>query len=69
MTEGLIDLDLDKNIVLFAVTTGLSVTLSSSGVRLLERHTPSHAVPVCQVEVVVGTRPHRGVAELQCKTR
>ena len=35
MTEGLIDLDLDNNIVLFAVTTGLSVTLSSFGVRLV----------------------------------
>ena len=35
MTEELIDLDLDNNIVLFAVTTGLSVTLSSSGVRLV----------------------------------
>ena len=35
MTEGLIDLDLDNNIVLFAVTTGLSITLSSSGDRLI----------------------------------
>ena len=35
MTEGLIDLDLDNNIVLFAVNTGSSVTFSSSGVRLV----------------------------------
>ena len=35
MTEGLIGLDLDNNIVLFAVTTCLSVTISSSGVRLV----------------------------------
>ena len=35
VTEGLIDLDLDNNIVLFAVTTGLSVTLSSSGSSLV----------------------------------
>ena len=31
MTEGVIDLDLDNNIVLFAVSTSLSVTLSFSG--------------------------------------
>ena len=31
MTEGLIDLDLDNIIVLFAVSTSLSVTISSSG--------------------------------------
>ena len=35
MTEGLIDLDLDNNIVLFAVSTSLSITLSSSGDRLV----------------------------------
>ena len=35
MTEGLIDLDLDNNIVLFAVSTSLSVTLSSSGSSLV----------------------------------
>ena len=31
MTERVIDLDLDNNIAFYAVTTGLSVTLSSSG--------------------------------------
>ena len=31
MTEGLIDLDLDNIFVLYAVSTSLSVTLSSSG--------------------------------------
>ena len=31
MTEGLIDLDLDNIIVLFSVSTSLSITLSSSG--------------------------------------
>ena len=35
MTEGLIDLDLHSIVVLFAVSTSLSVTLSSSGVRLV----------------------------------
>ena len=35
MTEGLIDLDLDNIIVLFPVSTSLSVTLSSSGDRLV----------------------------------
>ena len=35
MTEGLIDLDLDNIIVLFSVSTSLSVTLSSPGDRLV----------------------------------
>ena len=35
VTEGLIDLDLHNIIVLFAVSTSLSITLSSSGDRLV----------------------------------